>query len=75
MDRAEFSVFLFYEKEGAGNRRLGRVDIALFKVVVDVYFEGVVLGRGEVIKVFLFHDRAWLEFYGMIPGLMSREAM
>ena len=71
----EFSVFLSDEKEGAGNRRLGRVDIALFKVVIDVFFEGAILGRGEVIEALLFHDRARLKFYGMIPELVSREAI
>ena len=44
-------------------------------MVVDVFFEGAVLGRGEMIKAFLFHDRAGFEFDGMIPGLVSRETM
>ena len=44
-------------------------------MIIDVFFEGAVLGRGKMIKVFLFHDRAGFEFYGMIPGLVSREMM
>ena len=51
------------------------MNVALFKVVVNVFFEGAVLGRGEMIKAFLFHDRAGFEFYGMIPRLVSRETM
>ena len=62
----EFSIFFPYEKERAGDRRLGRADVAHFKVIIDIFFKDAVLSRSEVIEAFLFHDSARLEFDGVI---------
>src|SRR6266404_795363 len=73
--RAEFAILLVYKEEEAGHGQLGRVDIALTKVVSNIIFQGSGFIRSEAIDRTFPKCGTRDKINGMIPRLVLWEAM
>src|SRR5712672_394259 len=60
------------EEERYSKGRRGGADVTFLQVVVDVFFEGEILSRGETVDTAFLDVSIWFEVYRMVPRLMLR---
>src|SRR5712671_2024767 len=60
------------EEERYGQRRRRWANVTFLQVVVDVFFEGEILSRGETVDTMFLDVGIWFEVNRMVPWLMLR---
>ena len=60
------------EEERYSKGRRGRANVTFLQVVVDVFFEGEILSRGETVDTTFLDVGIWFEVNRMVPRLMLR---
>src|SRR5712671_5228596 len=60
------------EEERYGQRRRRWANVTFLQVVVDVFFEGEILSRGETVDTTFLDVGIWFEVNRMVPWLMLR---
>ena len=63
------------EEERYSKGRRGRADVTFLQVVVDVFFEGEILSRGETVDTTFLDVGIGFEVNRMVPRLMLRETV
>src|SRR5712672_3260826 len=73
LDRMKGATASFGDKEERyGKWRLGWANVSFLQVVVNVFFEGEILSRGEMVDTTFLDFGIWFEVDRMIPRLMLR---